>query len=192
MRTITILCFFALPLFLQAQKDTIPTEQISIAAGLADLSFTQQELDSMQQGITQFYHTYQSLHRQSLPNDVPMSLWQSPVVAGMHFSNQQLPIHWEMPKTVVLPTHLNELAFYSIPQLAYLIQHKKITSVALTKFFIQRIKQFGDTLQCVITLTEDLALQQAAQADAEIAAGKYKGMLHGIPYGLKDLFAIKG
>ncbi|RWZ88600.1 MAG: amidase [Hydrotalea sp. AMD] len=192
MRTITILCFFALPLFLQAQKDTIPTEQISIAAGLADLSFTQQELDSMQQGITQFYHTYQSLHRQSLPNDVPMSLWQSPVVAGMHFSNQQLPIHWEMPKTVVLPTHLNELAFYSIPQLAYLIQHKKITSVALTKFFIQRIKQFGDTLQCVITLTEDLALQQAAQADAEIAAGKYKGMLHGIPYGLKDLFAVKG
>ncbi|RTL49985.1 MAG: amidase [Sphingobacteriales bacterium] len=192
MRTITILCFFALPLFLQAQKDTIPTAQIRMVAGLADLSFTQQELDSMQEGITQFYHTYQSLHRQSLPNDVPMSLWQSPVVAGMHFSNQQLPIHWKMPKTVVLPTHLNELAFYSIPQLAYLIQHKKITSVALTKFFIQRIKQFGDTLQCVITLTEDLALQQARQADAEISAGKYKGMLHGIPYGLKDLFAVKG
>ena len=192
MRTITILCFFALPLFLQAQKDTIPTAQIRMVAGLADLSFTQPELDSMQDGITQYYHTYQSLHRQSLPNDVPMSLWQSPVVPGMHFSNLQLPIHWQMPKTVSLPTNLNELAFYSIPQLAYLIQHKKITSVALTRFFIQRIKQFGDTLQCVITLTEDLALQQAAQADTEIAAGKYKGLLHGIPYGLKDLFAVEG
>ncbi|WP_298411172.1 amidase [Hydrotalea sp.] len=187
-----IVWLLALPITIQAQKDTIPTAQIRIAARLADLSFTQPELDSMQDGITQYYHTYQSLHRQSLPNDVPMSLWQSPVVPGMHFSNLQLPIHWQMPKTVSLPTNLNELAFYSIPQLAYLIQHKKITSVALTRFFIQRIKQFGDTLQCVITLTEDLALQQAAQADTEIAAGKYKGLLHGIPYGLKDLFAVEG
>lgn len=187
-----IVWLLVLPITIQAQKDTIPTAQIRIAARLADLSFTQPELDSMQDGITQYYHTYQSLHRQSLPNDVPMSLWQSPVVPGMHFSNLQLPIHWQMPKTVSLPTNLNELAFYSIPQLAYLIQHKKITSVALTRFFIQRIKQFGDTLQCVITLTEDLALQQAAQADTEIAAGKYKGLLHGIPYGLKDLFAVEG
>ncbi len=187
-----IVWLLALPITIQAQKDTIPTAQIRIAARLADLSFTQPELDSMQDGITQYYHTYLSLHRQSLPNDVPMSLWQSPVVPGMHFSNLQLPIHWQMPKTVSLPTNLNELAFYSIPQLAYLIQHKKITSVALTRFFIQRIKQFGDTLQCVITLTEDLALQQAAQADTEIAAGKYKGLLHGIPYGLKDLFAVEG
>lgn len=194
MRTflLVIVTFFTFPFTILAQKDTAITSKVRIAAELADLSFTQQELDSMQDGITQFLHTYQSLHKHALPNDVPMSLWQSPTVAGMHFSNIQMPIEWVKPQNIHLPANINALAYYSIPQLAYLIQHKKISSVALTKFFIQRIKQYGDTLQCVITLTEDLALQQAAQADAEIAAGNYKGMLHGIPYGLKDLFAVKG
>ena len=73
-----------------------------------------------------------------------------------------------------------------------LIKNKKITSVELTKFFIDRLKKWGDTLQTVITLTEDLAMQQAKQADEEIRKGIYRGPLHGIPYGLKDLFAVKG
>jgi Asp-tRNA(Asn)/Glu-tRNA(Gln) amidotransferase A subunit family amidase len=75
--------------------------------------------------------------------------------------------------------------------LAYLIQNKKISSLDLTRFFIERIKKYGDTLQCVISLQEDLAIAAAKKADAEIAAGKYRGQLHGIPYGLKDLFAVK-
>ena len=91
-----------------------------------------------------------------------------------------------------LPANRNELAFYSIPQLASLIKNKKISSVELTKFFIDRLKKWGDTLECVITLTEDLAMQQAKQADDELKKGIYHGPLHGIPYGLKDLFAVKG
>jgi Asp-tRNA(Asn)/Glu-tRNA(Gln) amidotransferase A subunit family amidase len=91
-----------------------------------------------------------------------------------------------------MPANRNELAFYSIMQLASLVKNKKITSVELTKFFIDRLKKWGDTLQSVITLTEDLAMQQAEQADEEIKKGMYKGPLHGIPYGLKDLFAVKG
>ncbi|MES1216458.1 MAG: amidase, partial [Bacteroidota bacterium] len=86
----------------------------------------------------------------------------------------------------------NELAFYSIPQLASLIRNKKISSVDLTKFFIGRLKKWSDTLQCTITLTEDLAMQQAKQADDEIKKGFFRGPLQGIPYGLKDLFAVKG
>ena len=85
-----------------------------------------------------------------------------------------------------------QLAFYSIPQLASLLINKRISSVELTKFFIERLKKYGDTLQCVISLTEDIAMQQARQADEEIAKGVYRGPLHGIPYGLKDLFAVKG
>ncbi|MBC7588311.1 MAG: amidase, partial [Chitinophagaceae bacterium] len=127
-----------------------------------------------------------------LDNNMPLSTWQSPLLPGMKFYTKQLPVVWDIPANVVVPRNQNELAFYSIQQLASLIKNKKITSVALTQFFINRIKKYGDTLQCVISITEDIALEQAKQADKEIAAGKYRGPLHGIPYGLKDLFAVKG
>jgi Asp-tRNA(Asn)/Glu-tRNA(Gln) amidotransferase A subunit family amidase len=121
-----------------------------------------------------------------------MTLWQSPVLPGMQFNSKQLPVQWNIPANVALPKNKADLAFYSILQLASLIKNKKISSVELTKFFIERIRRYGDTLQCVITVTEEIALQQAKAADAEIAKGKYRGPLHGIPYGLKDLFAVKG
>ena len=108
------------------------------------------------------------------------------------FLTKQKKITWDIPWQCELPANRNDLAFYSIPQLASLIKNKKISSVELTKFFIDRLKKWGDTLQCVITLTEDLAMQQAKQADEELKKGIYHGPLHGIPYGLKDLFAVKG
>ena len=128
----------------------------------------------------------------SLGNDVPMSLWQSPVLPGMQFNTKQLPVLWNIPANVNLPKNKADLAFYSILQLASLIKYKKISSVDLTTFFIERIRKYGDTLQCVITVTEEMAMQQAKAADAEMAKGKYRGPLHGIPFGLKDLFAVKG
>ena len=87
---------------------------------------------------------------------------------------------------------IEELAFATVPQLAELIRSRKITSTDLTKMYLARLKRFGPKLLCVVTLTEDLALKQAADADAEIKRGKYRGPLHGIPWGAKDLFATKG
>ena len=121
-----------------------------------------------------------------------MSMMQSPLLPYMDLNKKQLPVKFNIPPGVNMPVNKNDLAFYSIPQLASLIKNKKISSVELTKFFIDRLKKYGDTLQCVISYTEDIAMRQAAQADKEIAAGKYRGLLHGIPYGLKDLFAVRG
>jgi Asp-tRNA(Asn)/Glu-tRNA(Gln) amidotransferase A subunit family amidase len=73
-----------------------------------------------------------------------------------------------------------------------LLRIQKLTSLELTRFCLERLKKYGPVLECVITLTEELALKQAGQADKEIAAGNYRGLLHGIPYGIKDLFAAKG
>jgi len=87
---------------------------------------------------------------------------------------------------------LNDLAFYTVPQLAALIKNKQITSVELTQIYIDRLKKFGDTLECVITLTDDLALEQAKKADEELSRGIYRGPLHGIPYGAKDLLSLPG
>ena len=87
---------------------------------------------------------------------------------------------------------LDELAFEPVRTLAPLLAARQITSTDLTKMYLSRLKRHDPTLLCVVTLTEDLALEQAAQADKEIRAGRYRGPLHGVPYGIKDLFAAKG
>lgn len=173
-------------------QDTLTTKDIESAAKLLDLSFTQREIDTMYDGVKENLAGYKLMHKQSLKNNIPMSLWQSPVLPGMRFNEKQEKIKWNIPSGVQLPANKNDLAFYNLLQLASLIKNKKISSVALTQFFIERIKKYGDTLQCLISLTEKIAMQEAQQADAELASGKYRGPLHGIPYGLKDLFAVKG
>ena len=87
---------------------------------------------------------------------------------------------------------LEDLAFATLPQLAELIRTRKVSPVELTKMYLARLKKYGPKLNCVVTLTEDLALTQASEAEREIKAGKYRGPLHGIPWGAKDLFATKG
>lgn len=173
-------------------QDSLTRNDLPAAARLIDLNFTQQEIDSMYDGVKENMLLYRLMHQKTLNNNVPMSLWQSPVLPGMWFNEKQEKQHWKIPAKVKLPENRNELAFYNVLRLASLIKNKQISSVELTKFFIDRIRQYGDTLQCVITVTEDIAMQQAQRADEEITAGKYRGPLHGIPYGLKDLFAVKG
>ncbi|HKG47137.1 MAG TPA: amidase [Pyrinomonadaceae bacterium] len=87
---------------------------------------------------------------------------------------------------------IEDLAFATVPQLAELLRTRKITSTELTNMYLARLKKYGTKLLSVVTLTEELALKQAAAADAEIKRGKYRGPLHGIPWGAKDLFATKG
>lgn len=175
----------------QAQ-DTLSKNDIPAAARLIDLKFTQKEIDSMYPGIKENEGVFKQMHKQTLANHITPTLTHSAILPGMVFNEKQEKIDWKIPKNVVLPENRNELAWYSIPQLASLLKNKKISSTELTKFFIERIKKYGDSLQCVISIPENIAMEQAAKADAEIAAGKYRGALHGIPYGLKDLFAVKG
>ncbi|TAF50698.1 MAG: amidase, partial [Sphingobacteriia bacterium] len=173
-------------------QDTLSKAGVRAAATVFDLKFTDKELDTMYAGVKENMVVLQQMHRQNLNNGVPMSLWQSPVLPGLRIEKEQEKIKWNLPKNFSLPANKNDLAYCSLLELAALIKSKKISSVELTRFFIARIKQYGDSLQCVISLTEEMAMQAATAADAELAAGNYKGLLHGIPYGLKDLFAVKG
>lgn len=156
------------------------------------LEFGKAKSDSLLGSVQSRVKIYEKMHSLPLANSVPLATSFSPVLPYMKFDQEQLPVHFSIPAGVDLPANRNDLAFYSIPQLASLIKNKRISSAELTSFFLDRLKKFGDTLQCVIELTEDIAMKEAAQADKEIAAGKYRGTLHGIPYGLKDLFAVKG
>jgi Asp-tRNA(Asn)/Glu-tRNA(Gln) amidotransferase A subunit family amidase len=93
---------------------------------------------------------------------------------------------------VPLPTSDDDIAFAPVTQLSRWIEQKKLTSERLTNIYLTRIARFDPKLRCIITLTKDFALTQAKKADAEIAAGKYRGPLHGIPYGVKDLLDTAG
>lgn len=173
-------------------QDSITTKDINATEKIISLHFSKPKEDSLLSLVQERAKEYDKMHRYSLDNSVPMSMAESPLLPYMNFYKRQLPVNFPVPADVMLPADKNDLAFYSLPQLASLIKNKKISSVDLTKFFIDRLKKYGDTLQCVISLTEDIAMQAATEADKEIAAGKYRGLLHGIPYGLKDLFAVKG
>ena len=172
-----------------AQDSTILKSDLQSAAKLFDLQFTPKEIDTLYSDVIDNIANYKAMHKLSLPNSVPLSLWQLPVPkqAPKLTTGAQLSL-----TKAELPSNKNDLAFYSISELAYLIKNKKISSLALTQFFINRIKKYGDTLECVISLQEEIAYAQAKKADEELAQGKYRGLLHGIPYGLKDLFAVKG
>lgn len=177
---------------LQAQTKADSLKLIQQSVNLLDLDFTDAEADSMIGSINGNFQLYKAMHRTLPTNDIPFPLAFNPAPAGMKIPKKQYKIYWDVPAKTELPANKNELAFYSIPQLASLIMNKKISSVELTKFFIARLKKWDDTLECVITLTEELAMKQAKKADDELKAGIYRGPLHGIPYGLKDLFAVKG
>ena len=176
--------------FAQTREDS--TKLFRQTASLYDLDFSQAEADSMTNNLIYWKSIYLKMHQQLPKNDLHFPFAFNPAPIGHKVPALQQKIVWDIPADVSIPANKNGLAFYSILQLASLVKNKKITSVDLTKFFIARLKQWGDTLESVITLTEDLALQQARAADDEIKKGKYRGPLHGIPYGLKDLFAVKG
>jgi len=90
------------------------------------------------------------------------------------------------------PETSEEIAFLTVEELSQLIRNGDLTSVELTQIYLDRLRKYGDTLHCVVTITENLALEQAERADREIAQGNYRGPLHGIPYGVKDLLAVEG
>ena len=176
----------------QSSEKTEYPNLVSATEKLFDLKMTGSERDSMISMLESQLSDYKIIHSQVIDNSVPPAIWFNPVPAGVVYTETQKPIDWKLTSNVLLPADINELAWYSVADLSVLIKSRKVSSVELTRFFINRLKKYGDTLHCVITLTEERAIKQAQKADEEIARGIYRGPLHGIPYGIKDLFAVKG
>jgi Asp-tRNA(Asn)/Glu-tRNA(Gln) amidotransferase A subunit family amidase len=187
-----LLSLCMMPMIMASAQDSITRSQITVAEKMFGLSFSDSKKDSMTGYLTDRLKTFSYLQSQNLNNDVPLPLWFNPILPDMKVPRKQMPVHFHIPDQVSMPSDKSQLAFYSIPQLASLIKHRKITSEELTRFYIDRLKKYGPALHCVIELTEEIAISQARKADAEIASGKYRGVLHGIPYGIKDLFAVEG
>ena len=188
--------FALLVLFAAAAFKTVLTDltrdDAAHAARLFDLTFTDTQLDSALSLLDDQREDYRRLRENSFPNHaMPPALVFDPRPAGWKMPAQKPVFQPDNYKSTRLPARRDELAFFSIGQLAQLLHTRKITSLELTEFYLARLKKYDPQLHCVITYTEDLARAQARKADAEIAAGKYRGLLHGIPYGLKDMYFTK-
>ncbi|MFT6214195.1 MAG: Asp-tRNA(Asn)/Glu-tRNA(Gln) amidotransferase A subunit family amidase [Roseivirga sp.] len=175
--------------FKVAQNTSIAKADVKSAQKILDLNFTDAEIDQLIPGLNRDMGGLRALHAFEIGNEVAPAIWFNPVI-GAKPSTRQQTIEWDFPKKVELPKNKNDLAFYTVAQLSVLIKEKKISSVELTNFFINRLEIYGDTLQSVITITKERALMQAKKADELLATGIYLGPLHGIPYGAKDLFSV--
>lgn len=170
----------------------ITTETISHAAELIGLNFSEPEREQMLGNLRGQQRSLDAVRNFELANSTPPAILFQSTPQGFQLPSGPSKVDWDIPQNIARPSSEADLAFMSIPELAALLKNKKITSEELTRFFLKRLKAYGDTLEAVVTLTEERALAQARQADIEIAAGRYKGVLHGIPYGVKDLFAVQG
>jgi Asp-tRNA(Asn)/Glu-tRNA(Gln) amidotransferase A subunit family amidase len=184
-----------------AKPDTMPKitpEMIDQAAALAGVGpFTAEQKHMMLDGLKDQRDAYDAIRALKLTNDVPPAYVFHPLPAAKNGSTGDYGSQgaianvgaFSEPET---PARMEDLAFATITELRRLLAARKITSMALTQMYIERLKRYDPKLHFVITLTEERALAQAKKADEEIAAGKYRGPLHGIPWGAKDLLAVKG
>ena len=184
-------CFISGAFVTKVAESKLTVSALKEAQKLIGLNFKDAQLDSALTDLEEFKKSYEVIRKQPLTNDVPPALMFNPIPVGYTFNKTKSKFEVARAKGVKLPQNQEELAFYSLPELAELIRTKQISSEDLTKFYLERLKKYGPTLECVTTLTEELALEQARKADQEIKAGKYKGMLHGIPFGVKDLLSTK-
>ncbi|MBC7398377.1 MAG: amidase, partial [Mucilaginibacter sp.] len=171
------------------ESSPITVAVVAEAQKIIGMEFTPAQSDSMLNSLNSQARQYQELRKLNMPNSVVPALNFNPTPIGFTPQDKTNAFKLSKIEAVKLPADRNELAFYTIRQLGELIRTRQITSVELTQFFIDRLKKYNPKLLFVVNLTQEHALKQAAQADAEIKAGKYRGVLHGIPFGVKDLLS---
>lgn len=170
----------------------ITADLVRDAAALAGLTFTPEHCTALVAALQENRAHYEALHGLSIPNDVAPPFYFSPIVSGMRIDRTPAPLRFSSRVARPRPADLEEVAFWSVLDLAALLRAGTVTSVELTRMYLARLHRLNAQLNCVVTFLDDLALAQARQADAELAAGHDRGLLHGIPWGAKDIIAVAG
>jgi Asp-tRNA(Asn)/Glu-tRNA(Gln) amidotransferase A subunit family amidase len=170
----------------------VSKEQLKNALEVIGLDFTEAQRDQMLPAVNRSLGLYEVMRKVDVPLDTEPAFHFRPSLPGKE--PKPRPSKFFPTRVTKLASFKDpeELCFLPVTELSALVRARKISSTELTKMYLDRLKKYSPKLLCVITLTEELALEQAARADKEIAAGKYRGPLHGIPYGAKDLFNTKG
>ena len=175
----------------QSPPSTVTRDMLNAAEQIIGVDMTEAQEDMALQNVNRQLGLYDALRKLDVPLDTEPAITFRPLLPGRKAKSRgSKPV----PSRPATPRFANieELAFSNVPQLAELIRTKKVSPVELTRMYLDRLKRIGPKLLCVVTLTEELAMKQAQDAEREIKSGKYRGPLHGIPWGAKDLFATKG
>src|SRR5258706_9653514 len=170
-------------------------EQVRAASEVVGLAFTPEQLGTLRKNASELLDGYERLWKLPLANSVSPAFLFPPLLPGMKVAPpafEPKPIALPDVSTFVRPSNLEVLAFSDIPTLAALVKARKISCVDLTKMYLARLKRLDAKLHMIVNLTEERALAQAAERDRELADGKWRGLPHGIPWGAKDLLAVKG
>ena len=174
----------------------VTAETIKTAETLDGVQFTSEEEAAAARGANTNLANYNRMRAITVPQDTEPAYIFKPSLPGKEPKGPATPgapiRYTKAPATLKRPANLEDLAFWPVAKLAALVERKLVTSTELTNMYLTRLKRYNPSLYFYVTLTEDLALKQAADADREIKAGKYRGPLHGLPWGAKDLFATKG
>ncbi len=171
----------------------ITKETIAAAEEIAGLAFTDDERAVMVRNLNSAKQSIAALHQIKLDNSIAPVLVFDPVPPGVTLpAKPKAPAVREKVPMMARPGSLEELAFLTVGQLSALVRTRKVKPSELTEMYLDRMKRYDPQLHCVISLTEERARTQARAADAEISRGKYRGPLHGIPWGAKDLLAARG
>jgi Asp-tRNA(Asn)/Glu-tRNA(Gln) amidotransferase A subunit family amidase len=175
----------------EANARRITAAMLKDALAVAGLEFTEGEREQIVNGLNQNLERYENLRNLDLDELAP-PLYFSPIVPGTRLDRVARPAHSSRTPAVQRPANLEDLAFAPIAHLAQLLKTRQVTSMELTRMYLDRLKRYNPTLNFVVTFTDDLAMSQARQADEEIGAGKYRSPLHGVPWGCKDIIAVPG
>src|SRR5438477_678474 len=180
-------------LWAQAQdKPAITKEMIDDAAKIAGVEIKDEYTDMMLESLNGHGKGFDEIFKLHIGNSVEPALLFVPETSGVKFETQRLPLRISAAPPQIVFKNVEDLAFGTVRELGELVRTRKISSASLTEMYLDRLKRYDAKLKFVITLTSDRAMAQAGEADREIAAGRYRGPLHGLPWGAKDLLAVKG
>jgi Asp-tRNA(Asn)/Glu-tRNA(Gln) amidotransferase A subunit family amidase len=173
-------------------QEVVTREMVARAERIAGLEFTDDQRDTIARGLTTNVRNWERLREVALSNDVPPAVQFDPVLPGMRLPVASRPIRYQPPTDVRRPANLEDAAFWPVTRLGELVRTRQVMPSELTEMYLARLRRYDPQLLAVVTLTEERARAQAARLDAELLAGNYRGPLHGIPWGAKDLLATRG
>ncbi|MEE8147837.1 MAG: amidase family protein, partial [Longimicrobiales bacterium] len=176
----------------QQQAQEVTPEMIREAATLSGLELTEEQADEMAEGVNRNLRGYAELHEYELHNSVAPPLYFSAIVPGTEIDRSERPFRVSSASGLRRPADLEEVAFWPLTGLGELIRTRQVTSVELTEMYLGRLKRYNPKFNNVVTFTDDLAMEEARRADTEIRSGQYRGPLHGLPWGAKDILAVRG
>lgn len=177
----------------QAQDaQEITPEMVKAAAALSGVEVSDEQSEEMAEDATRNLRGYEELREHDLENHVSPAIHFNPLVPGMQVDRVERPFRPGSAAGIRRPEDLEEVAFWPLTALGELLRTRQVTSTELTRMYLARLKRYNGRLNFVVTLTEELAMEQARRADEELASGRYRGPLHGIPWGAKDILAVKG